>query len=266
MPDTSDYIAKNKHSWNQRTAYHVSSAFYGMDKFLQGQTSLNDIEIGLLGNIKGLKILHLQCHFGQDSLSLARMGATVTGVDFSENAISQANQISKELKTEANFICCDIYDLPIHLNEQFDIVYTSYGTIGWLPDLNKWSDVVARFLLPGGYFVFVEFHPVVWMFDNNFNKIAYSYFNDGPIIEADNGTYADKSAPINSETISWNHSLDEVLGNLLSKDLQLVSFKEFNYSPYNCFNGMEEYETGKFRIKQLGNNIPMVYALKAVKC
>src|SRR5690606_20725019 len=121
-------------------------------------------------NLKDKKVLHLQCHFGQDSISLARLGASVVGVDLSDKAIEQAQHIAQELNADARFICCDIYDLPKHLNEQFDIVFTSYGTIGWLPDLDKWASVIHHFLKPGGQFIFAEFHPVVWMFDNDFKE------------------------------------------------------------------------------------------------
>ena len=107
------------------------------------------------------------------------------GVDLSDKAIKSAKQLSKETSSNTTFICCDIYDLPRYLDQRFDIVFTSYGTIGWLPDLNKWAEIISRFLKPNGQFVFVEFHPVVWMFDDNFEKIDYRYFNSGAIIESE---------------------------------------------------------------------------------
>ena len=191
MPTPNNYIEINRQSWNSRIETHIKSEFYDLDSFLKGRSSLNDIELNLLGDIKGKNVLHLQCHFGQDTISLSRLGAEVTGVDFSDKAIESARQIAKETGSNAKFICCDIYDLPNHLDEKFDIVFTSYGTIGWLPDLDKWAKVIANFLKPNGQFVFVEFHPVVWMFDDDFEKIAYSYFNTGAIVETENGTYAD---------------------------------------------------------------------------
>lgn len=260
-----DYIKKNKELWNSRTNFHVGSAFYDMDSFLKGKSSLNNIELELLDDVKGKTILHLQCHFGQDSLSLARMGAQVTGVDLSDNAIAKANELNKQLNLNAEFVCCDIYDLPQHLSKKFDIVFTSYGTIGWFPDLNKWAKIVSDYLTPGGKFVFAEFHPAVWMFDNDFTKIQYSYFNDEVIVEKEQGTYADKDAPISLESVTWNHPIDKVLNALISNGLTIKSFNEYNYSPYNCFSHTEEFEPGKFRIKHLGNKIPMVYSLTAVK-
>jgi ubiquinone/menaquinone biosynthesis C-methylase UbiE len=236
-----------------------------MPGFLKGNTSLMDIELKLLGDVRGKKILHLQCHFGQDSISLQRMGAQVTAVDLSDTSIKEGRLLAQKTNMDVTFVCCDVYDLPNHLNDTFDMVYTSYGTIGWLPDLDKWAAIISQFLKPGGKFVFAEFHPVVWMFDADFEKIAYRYFNSGPIIETESGTYADKNADIQQEYVGWNHGLGEVLGSLLNNGLQLKSFEEFDYSPYNCFNATIEVEPKKYRIKHLDNNIPMVYALVAEK-
>lgn len=260
-----DYLAVNKKAWNSQTAVHINSEFYDIPGFKSGKSALNSIELDLLGNISGKKILHLQCHFGLDTLSLARMGATVTGVDLSDKAIEKAEELSESLTIPASFICCDIYSLPQYLDEEFDIVFTSYGTIGWLPDIEKWAGIVNRYLKPGGHFVFAEFHPVVWMFDDAFDTVAYSYFNKETISETKTGTYADDEADITTETISWNHGIAEVLGSLLKKGLQIKTFNEYDYSPYNCFAGMEETEKGKYRIKKTGIKLPMVYALTAQK-
>lgn len=265
MKKENNYIEINRKSWNNKLDTHLKSEFYDLENFRKGKTSLNDIELELLGDISGKTILHLQCHFGQDSISLNRIGAEVTGVDLSDRAIESAKQIAKETKSSANFICCDIYDLPNHLDQQFDLVYTSYGTIGWLPDLDKWAKIISKFLKPNGKFIFVEFHPVVWMFDDNFEKIAYRYFNSGAIVESENGTYADKNADIIQEFVMWNHSLSEVTNNLIKNNLKINSLNEYDYSPYNCFNRTEEFEPKKYRIKHLENKIPMVYSIVAQK-
>ena len=258
-----NYIDINRESWNNRTEIHLKSAFYDLDGFLKGNSSLNDIELSLLGDIKGKTVLHLQCHFGQDTISLSRLGAKVTGVDLSDIAIEKAKQIAKDTESNATFICCDIYDLPNHLNEKFDIVFTSYGTIGWIPDLDKWAKIASDFLRPNGQFVFVEFHPVVWMFDDDFEALAYRYFNSGAIVETEIGTYADKNADIKQSYVMWNHSISEVINNLIKHGLEIKSFDEFDYSPYNCFNKTIEFEPKKFRIKHLADKIPMVYAINA---
>ncbi|CAM4087337.1 class I SAM-dependent methyltransferase [Gillisia limnaea] len=265
MKKENNYIEINRQSWNNKTDTHLKSEFYDLDSFLKGKTSLNSIELDLLGDVSGKTILHLQCHFGQDTISLSRLGAEVTGVDLSDKAIESAKQIAKDTKSNANFVCCDIYDLPIHLDKQFDIVFTSYGTIGWLPDLDKWAKIVSQYLKPTGQFVFVEFHPVVWMFDDNFKKISYNYFNSGAIVESESGTYADKSADITQESVTWNHSLSELINSLIKNGLEIKSFDEFDYSPYNCFNKTTEFETKKYRIKHLDNKIPMVYSIVATK-
>jgi len=265
MKPEQDYIAINKKLWNEKVAHHFTSDFYGMPSFLEGKTSLKSIELNLLGDISGLKVLHLQCHFGQDTISLARMGAKATGVDFSELAIEKANELASQCAVDAHFICTDIYSLPEVLNEQFDIVFTSYGTIGWLPDMDKWAGVVSQFLKPGGHFIMVDFHPVVWMFDNEFKHIQYPYFNKEAIIETLSGTYADRNAPIQEIEIGWNHSFSEILNALLAKGLLLNHFGEYDYSPYNCFKNMEEFEASKFRIAHLENKIPMVYSIVMFK-
>jgi SAM-dependent methyltransferase len=263
MTSEQNYLAINKESWNKRTDHHITSDFYDVKGFLEGNTSLNEIELNLLGDISGKKILHLQCHFGQDTIALARMGAKVTGVDLSDNAIEKANDLANQANQKVTFVCSDIYDLPNHLEGQFDIVYTSYGTIGWLPDLDKWAKIIARYLKPNGKFVFVEFHPVVWMFDNEFQKIGYNYFNSGAIIETESGTYTDTSADLEQEYVSWNHPISEVVNSLVQNNLFIDSLDEFDYSPYNCFSHTIEVGPKKFRIEHLGNKIPMVYAIQA---
>ncbi len=260
-----NYLKINKKLWNQKVDHHIKSDFYNVPSFLKGKNSLNSIELELLGDITGKNILHLQCHFGQDTISLARMGAKVTGIDLSNEAIDQAKLLTEKSNSEVDFICCDIYDLPNHLDKQFDIIFTSYGTIGWLPDLNKWAKIISKYLKPDGMFVFAEFHPVVWMFDENLEKIKYNYFNSGAIIETETGTYADKDANIEAEFITWNHSISEVVNSLISNGLEINSLDEYDYSPYDCFNKTVEISPNKFRIKHLKNKIPIVYSIVATK-
>lgn len=265
MKYPTDYSTINKSTWDDKVDVHMASDFYDMNGFLKGKTTLNDIELELLGDVSGKKILHLQCHFGQDTLSLAKMGAEVTGVDFSEKAIAKARALTQTLNLKAQFVCCDVYDTPKYIHEKFDIVFTSYGTIGWFPDLDKWAKIISQLLKPGGKFVMADFHPVVWMFDNDFKEIFYNYFNTEAIIEDESGTYAEKEAPITTQSITWNHPVSELLNALISNGLELNCYNEFDYSPYNCFNQTEEFEPNKFRIKHLENKIPMVYSLSATK-
>ncbi len=258
-----NYIDKNKDLWNKWTDYHLHSRFYNLEGFINGESSLNNIELNLLGDVTNKTILHLQCHFGLDTLSLARLGAIATGIDLSDNSIEKAKELAVQLNLNVRFICCNIYDLPDYLNEKFDIVFTSYGTIGWLPDLDKWGRLIFNFLKPDGMFVLVEFHPFVWMFDNDFNKIEYSYFNKEPIVELEQGSYAARKASINMESVTWNHPISEVFQGLTSNGLQIDNLMEYDYSPYNFFKHTEQLEERKFIIKHLSNKIPMVYSICA---
>ena len=260
-----NYIHSNKDAWNKRTGIHIDSEFYDVKAFMEGKSSLNSTELALLGDVKGKKILHLQCHFGQDSLSLARMGAKVTGVDLSDSAIAKAKELNDTLQLDAQFICCDVYDLPQHLEEQFDIVFTSYGVIGWLPDLLRWGKLIHHFLKPGGRLILVEFHPLVWMFDNDYTRIQYSYFNTEAIVEQSTGTYTDRNADIHYEEISWNHSLDEVFAGLLQNGLTITGFREYDFSHYNCFAHCERNSEGNYIIGPLGNKAPLMYSVTATK-
>ncbi len=193
------------------------------------------------------------------------MGAKVTGIDLSDKAIETAIDLALQCGTDTEFICSDVYNLPNVLNQKFDIVYTSYGTIGWLPDLEKWAGVISHFLKPGGQFIMAEFHPVVWMFDDDFIKVAYNYFNEKPIVETYEGTYADQSAPIVQEYVMWNHSLAEVLDNLVKK--------RCSWRPSGSLTGHLIRVSGMWRnlkkengeFHSLEKKIPIVFALMATK-
>jgi 2-polyprenyl-3-methyl-5-hydroxy-6-metoxy-1,4-benzoquinol methylase len=265
MSEAANYIEINKALWNQKTSHHVASDFYNVKAFVEGENSLKDIELELLGDVRGKSILHLQCHFGQDTLSLARMGTKVTGMDFSEEAIAQARVLAQQLELDAEFICCNVYDLPQHLDKQFDIVFASYGVIGWLPDMQEWARVVSRFVRPGGMFLFVEFHPVVWMFSYDFSMVEYSYFNKEAIIETMTGTYAEPDAPIQAQEIGWNHSMAEVMQSLIDAGLRVDALREYDYSPCNCFKNTVEVSPGKYQVRGMEGKLPMVYAVRATK-
>lgn len=265
MKPEKDYLKLNKSSWNKWAESNFQSDFYQMEAFREGKNSLKSIELELLGDVRGKKILHLQCHFGQDTLSLARKGAKVTGVDLSETAIHLAHSLNAELGLDARFICCDVYGLKKVLKEKFDIVFTSYGTIGWLPDIQKWAKTLKHFMKAKGRFVFAEFHPVIWMFDDDQEKIIYPYLNDAPIIETLEGNYAAKDSAMRADFISWNHGLSEVIQALINAGLQIDDFREYNYSPFEIFKKMDEYEKGKFRLKKFGNMLPLTYRIGASK-
>jgi 2-polyprenyl-3-methyl-5-hydroxy-6-metoxy-1,4-benzoquinol methylase len=262
---TKNYLEINKALWESRTAVHIKSEFYDHDGFKKGRSSINEVELGLLGDLKGKSVIHLQCHFGQDTLSMARMGAKATGIDLSEEAMQIAQETNAELGLEARFICANVYDIVEELIGTADMVFSSFGAICWLPDMTHWAKVIAAYLKPGGHFVFAEFHPALWMFDDSFKELKYSYFNREEIVEMENGTYTDAAADIHMESVTWNHDLGEVLQALLSDGLDLRFFQEYDYSPYNCFQNTVESSPGKYQIRSMEGKLPMMYALKMQK-
>lgn len=263
--DYSDFFSANKDLWNKRTVVHKDSAFYDLEGFKKGKSVLTSIELNEIGDVKGKKILHLQCHFGMDSLDWARRGAEVTGVDLSDEAIKEAKKLNNELGLSASFVCCNVYDTSVYVSDLFDIVFTSYGTIGWLPDLKLWAAMIAERLQPGGMFYMADFHPVVWMFDDDFTHIKYSYENKDVIVVENEGTYTDRNADIKGKEYGWNHSISEILNALISAGLRIEFFNEHMYSPYSCFRNMVETEKGKWQIVGMEGKLPMVYSLKAIK-
>lgn len=265
MNTEQEYFEANRALWNEKTKHHTGSAFYDMEGFIEGKTSLKEPELELLGDVKGKSIIHLQCHFGQDTLSLARMGAKVTGTDISDDAIAFAHSLANETKYDATFVRADTYTVPDVVKEQFDIVFASYGVVGWLPDMKRWAEVIVKMLKPGGRLVFAEFHPVVWMYDNDFKEIAYSYFNVAPIIEELEGTYADRDAKIKMKEIGWNHPIMDILQSLIDAGLTIEVFKEYDWSPYDCFNNTVEVAEGKWQIKGKEGMMPMMYTLAGSK-
>jgi SAM-dependent methyltransferase len=260
-----NYLKINQKAWNDKTLVHLTSDFYDQPSFLEGKNSLKKPELDVLGDVRGKRILHLQCHFGQDTLSLARLGAIVTGLDFSNVAIENAVKINDQLGLNASFICSDVYSLPDDLIGQFDIVFTSYGTIGWLPELKSWAETIKKALAPGGKFIMVDFHPFIWTFDNDVQKIEYDYFNSEPIIEEIEGTYADRNAPIKTQTISWNHGIGEILNTLIQAGISIQEFSEMDYSPFNCFVNMKKIAEDKFIFDHIPQAIPMIYRIVGIK-
>jgi len=265
MQNVNQYFEANKQLWNQRTKVHKDSSFYNLEGFKKGETVLTPIELNEVGDVRGKSLLHLQCHFGMDSLDWARRGAKVTGIDISDTAINEARKLNEELGLHAEFICCNVLDTSSYVKDKFDIVFTSYGTIGWLPDLIPWATMIAERLQPGGIFYIAEFHPVVWMFDDDFTHIKYSYENEEVIVMENEGTYTDRNAVITGKEYSWNHSISEVLNALIMAGLRITSFNEYMYSPYPSFRNTIEVEKDKWNIKGLEGMLPMVYSVKAVK-
>ena len=255
----------NRNTWNSKVAVHAESNFYSLSNFRKGKSSLNKYELDALGDVSKKGILHLQCHFGQDTLSFSRMGAKCTGVDISDEGIKLAKQLNTELKLDAKFVCCNVLDTSKYISEKFDIVFTSYGTIGWLPDLKPWAQMISERLKPGGFFYIVEFHPIAWMFDYTVSppEMKYGYQQKEAIYEEYQGTYADKNSKMVSKEYGWNHSLGEVISSLAEAGLQIEYLKEHDASPYDIFPGLIKNEEGMF---ELPNKMyPLVFEVKATK-
>lgn len=255
----------NKDTWNKKVAVHAKSDFYQLEAFKKGWSSLHKYEFQALGDVQGKSLLHLQCHFGQDTLSFSRLGANCTGIDLSDEGIALAQQLNKELNLNAEFLCCNVLDVSKHINQQFDIVFTSYGTIGWLPDLKPWAQMIAERLAPNGVFYIVEFHPIAWMFDYTVNppELQYGYMQKEAIYEEYQGTYADENASMISKEYGWNHSLSEVVNSLIAAGLQIEFFKEHHASPYNVFPQLIENKEGMFELPD--KLYPLIFEIKASK-
>lgn len=266
--DTGTYFKANRSHWDAMTAVNFQSDFYDVPGFLKGRSSLRPIELEALGElVKGKRLLHLHCHFGQDTLSWARMGAQVTGIDLSPAAIDKARELAEETGLSAEFICCNVYDLAEYLEGDYDIVFASYGVIGWVPDVARWVRVGAQFLKPGGTMYLAEFHPYIWMFDGQFKEIQYAYFNRGVISEPSAHSYADPETALGAELMQhgWNHPLSDVTQAFLAAGLRITNLEEFDYSPWPCFPGLREDQPGEWVFEHFGRKIPYVYAISATR-
>lgn len=266
------YTKTNQDWWNEAAQVHAQGDGYRMKEFKQGLIKLHPLEHAEVGDVVGKKLLHLQCHFGMDTLSWARLGAQVTGIDFAEKAIAIAQALSQELQLDATFVQSDLYHLPDALDaaEMFDIVYTSYGVISWLPDLQPWGQIIAHYLKPGGFFYIAEGHPFMWALDEKAPdfKVGYPYFSQQPIKDEEPGTYAEKDAKLeHTITYGWNHALSEIFGSLLSAGLTIDFFHEHQFCAWDCLPDMEEGEDRFMRFKDAKKRemIPLMFSLKATK-
>ncbi|NRB60013.1 MAG: class I SAM-dependent methyltransferase [Winogradskyella sp.] len=265
MTTNSKYFNVNKDTWNKKVAIHAKSEMYDIEGFKSGKSSLMPYEIKALGDVKGKSLLHLQCHFGQDTLSWSRAGARCVGIDISDEAIKLASQLNNELNLDAQFVCCNVLDTSEFVKETFDIVYTSYGVIGWLPDLKPWAKMIAERLKVGGTFYIVEFHPILWMFDYLEGKpvMKYGYMQDEVIYEEYEGTYADQSSKIVSKEYGWNHGLSEVVNALIEAGLEIDYLNEYDESPYDVFPDLIKQDNGMYAMKN--QLFPMLFEIMATK-
>jgi SAM-dependent methyltransferase len=262
----------NRDLWDELTGIHAESDFYAVDAFRAGRSSLRPLEVAELGDVSGRSLLHLQCHFGLDTLSWARRGARVTGVDFSPRAIDLARSLAAETGISADFVCARVESLPEVLPGVFDTVFTSYGVLCWLEDLRRWAEVIAHFLKPGGSFLLVEMHPLADLLADDAAatnlRIGYPYFHSPEPFPCptNDGTYADRSRRA-SQPVSyqWAHSLGDILNALLASGLRLDNLREYPFCQYPRFPWMERDADGWWRLPHPAPAIPLLFSLRATR-
>jgi len=260
-----DYAAINKKWWNEVTPIHARSKLYNLEGFKKGKTSLFSIERNELKNVKNKTLLHPLCHFGMDTLSWARKGAIVTGVDISDKAIKTAKKLSKEINQPATFIASDFYKLPEVLDKKFDIIFMSYGVLCWMSNLKKMAKIVKHFLNDGGVFYITELHPFTNILSAEF-EIYYKYFDKGPYVDDSDGTYSDWNAKIRGETYIWSHTISDLVNALIGVGLSIEYVHEFPYTMYDQFPGlMKKNRKGQYELKNKDLQIPLLFSLKATK-
>jgi SAM-dependent methyltransferase len=266
------YLAANKALWEEWTAIHERSEFYDVEGWKAGRERLRAFMLEEVGDVAGRDLLHLQCHFGLDTLTWARRGARVTGVDFSERAIALARSLAAEAGLEATFVRSDVLELD--LQEEFDIVFTSFGVLWWLPDLARWAEVIAGHLRPGGVFYLAEMHPVAKVLDDDHGSTGprprYPYFpSPEPLEFPVEGSYADPTAQVTQPfEYGWTHSLGEVVTALAQAGLRIEFLHEFPFTVERALPYLVEvqHDPPMYRLPgDLDGTLPLMFSLKASK-
>lgn len=261
------YVGKNRELWDEWAEINYRSAFYDVAGFKTSPDPLDaEVRAGI-GDLAGTSVLHLQCHFGMDTLRLARLARHVVGVDFSPRAIEKARALSAEVGIPARFVESDVYELA--LDERFDLVFTSYGVLGWLPDLERWAEVVARHLAPGGRFFLIEGHPTMWMFDGEADDLVlrFPYFRQREpiVLPPAQGNYADPTATVTKTEYSWPHDLGEIVNALIGAGLRLDELREYTHVVWRAFPFLVEEAPGRFVMPPGKPQLPLMFSLRASK-
>jgi SAM-dependent methyltransferase len=271
-PAMSSFIDVNRASWNESADIHVEdqTGFYGIDRFLAGEDVLGPIEAAEIGDVAGLDLLHLQCHIGTDTLSLARRGARVTGLDFSANALGHARSLAARAGIEARFIEGDVYDAPRLVDQAFDMVYTTWGTITWLPDVNRWGAAIAAVLKPRGRFYFADSHPSMTVLDEIDGKLVATLNwrtpSSIPLEFQKTQTYSgDRRTLVNSLNFEWNHPVSDVLMALVRHGLTIEHVAEHEALPWAMFPMMVRGDDRLYRLPAGVPRIPLSWSIKARK-
>nr|WP_245614469.1 class I SAM-dependent methyltransferase [Actinokineospora inagensis] len=265
-----DYLAINRANWDERAPAHAASADYGFDRFRADPAHLSDavrFDRARLGDLTGVRGVHLQCHIGTDTLSLARLGARMSGLDFSPESLRQARSLAGDL---VDFHESDVYAaLDVLEPGGYDLVYTGLGALCWLPSITRWAGVVAGLLRPGGRLFLREAHPMLWAFDEQADPLAlrYSYFEHAePLVLDEFGTYVATDVEFtHGRTHTWNHGLGEIITALLDVGLRLTGLVEHDSVPWNALHGqMTESPNGEWRLTEHPEALAASYTLQAV--
>jgi SAM-dependent methyltransferase len=260
---------KNRTMWDAKTPLHLISRSYDVPGFKAGRMTLRAHEIADLGDVSGKDLIHLQCHFGLDSLSWARLGARVTGLDFSEPAVRAATELAQQIGVAATFVKSDVYDAPAAVGHRtFDIVYTGVGALCWLPDMDRWARVVHDLLRPGGQLYLFEFHPLKWMIEGSPpDQIAIidDYFTPPEgYTDAGGVSYAETSIPsAATPTVQWNHPLGQVVTALVQVGLRIEQLQELDRDVLRQWQMMVRTEDGMYRMPPDRPSFPFMYVLRA---
>jgi len=271
-----DYAELNRASWDERAPAHAASRDYAVDQFASDPGHLSEVvrfDLPLLGDIGGLRCIHLQCHIGTDTVSLARLGADMTGLDFSPASLAQARRIARLAGADVRFVEAAVYDAPGALGpEPFDLVYTGIGALCWLPDIARWARVVAGLLRPGGRLFIREGHPVLWALDDprpdGLLAVEYPYFErEEPMVFDEGGTYVETDAVFtHNRTHEWNHGLGEIVTALMAAGMDLTGLVEHDSVPWDALPGqMEPVGGGEWRLADRPWRLPHTYTLQAIR-
>jgi SAM-dependent methyltransferase len=262
--DAADWRELNRANWDDRVAVHLASEFYDVDGFRSGVSSLRPFESAEVGDVTGKQLVHLQCHVGLDTLSWARLGAQVTGLDFSEPAINAARSLAADLAIDASFVVADVYDAVTALGgRRFDVVYTGTGALVWLPDMTRWAQVVAALLEPGGFLYLVEGHPFAQILDDaQGTNVVLDYFDEQPWVEDYPYTYTDGPALKHTRSVQFQHGLGQVVTALAAAGLRIEFVNEHHFDCFQRFQSLERHG-GQYRFPAGHPRIPMTFSLRA---
>ena len=270
-----DYIEVNRANWDDRVPAHVASADYAVRRFTEDPGFISGVvrfDVPLLGDVTGVRGVHLQCHIGTDTVSLARLGASMTGLDFSGPAIAAARELAAATGADATFVRSDVYAAAEALEPgSFDLVYTGIGALCWLPSVRQWAEVVAALLRPGGRLFIREGHPMLWCLDDSRDDglvtVRYPYFEqDEPQVFDVGGTYVESDAVFeHNVTHEWNHGLGEIVTALLDAGMTVTGLAEHDSVPWNALPGMMTETDGEWRLTEDPSRLACSYTLQAVR-